>query len=42
MTNYHSGNAVFTSSPMGGSTTDIVTSGVDFAGNGALVSTGWA
>ena len=40
-TNYHSGSAVFTAHNTGGSTTDIVTSGVDFVGNGALVSTGW-
>jgi predicted secreted protein len=41
-TNYWSGSAVFTSHAGGGSTTDIVTSGVDFAGNGALTATGWA
>lgn len=41
-TNYHYGSAVFTSNAMGGSTTDIVTSGVDFVGNGALGSAGWA
>lgn len=41
-TNYWSGNAVFSSHGGGGSTTDIVTSGVDFVGNGTLTPTGWA